>query len=119
MTELEYEVTGPVARLTLNRPARGNGLTRGLIGELERRVEQADLDPTVRVLLLAGHGKGFCGGYDLVDSAEGRAGRGRGRGRPRPAVPRWIPRSWPPTTIQRVWDPMVDYAMMSRNVRAS
>ena len=39
--------------------------------ELERCVEHADLDPAVHVLLLAGNGKGFCGGYDLVQSAEG------------------------------------------------
>ena len=65
--------TGAVARITLNRPERGNGITRELIEELERCVERADLDPAVHVLLLAGNGKGFCGGYDLVESAEGRA----------------------------------------------
>ena len=66
--------------------------------ELERCVERADLDPSVHVLLLAGNGKGFCGGYDLVESAEGQ-GRLDGDGdqgatapamrRPRPG-PRWI-----------------------------
>ncbi len=40
--------------------------------ELEQLVERADLDPEVHVLLLAGAGKGFCGGYDLVQSAEGQ-----------------------------------------------
>jgi len=59
MTVLEYEVDGRVARLTLNRPERGNGLTRELITELERAVERADLDPAVHVLLLAGNGTGF------------------------------------------------------------
>jgi enoyl-CoA hydratase/carnithine racemase len=37
---------------------------------LEQAVERADLDPGVSVLLLSGNGKGFCGGYDLVQSAE-------------------------------------------------
>jgi Enoyl-CoA hydratase/isomerase len=74
MSEVEYEVTGRIARVTLNRPARGNGITRGLVTELERCVERADLDPAVRMLLLAGNGKGFCGGYDLVESAEGQGG---------------------------------------------
>ena len=69
---LIYEVTGRVARITLNRPERGNGITRALVSELERCVEQADLDPAVHVILLAGNGKGFCGGYDLVESAEGQ-----------------------------------------------
>jgi enoyl-CoA hydratase len=125
LTELiEYSVAGGVARLTLNRPERGNGLTPSLIRELERLVEQADLDPDVRVLLLAGNGKGFCGGYDLVDSAEGmsveRDARAAG------ANPQVAPAGSPldPTVIGRnhdptqPWDPMVDYAMMSRNVRA-
>ena len=52
---------------------RGNGINRALVTELERCVERADLDPAVHVLLLSGNGKGFCGGYDLVESAEGRA----------------------------------------------
>jgi enoyl-CoA hydratase len=72
LTTILYEVTGRVARITLNRPDRGNGITRALVGELEWCVEQADLDPAVHVIALAGAGKGFCGGYDLVESAEGR-----------------------------------------------
>jgi enoyl-CoA hydratase len=74
MSAVAYEVTERVARLTLNRPERGNGITRGLVTELERCVERADLDPEVHVLLLSGNGKGFCGGYDLVESAEGHGG---------------------------------------------
>jgi enoyl-CoA hydratase len=119
VSELEYEVGARIARLTLNRPERGNGLTRGLISELEQRVEQADLDPEVRVLLLSGRGKGFCGGYDLVDSAEGLARREDGQD---PEAPSGSPLD--PTVMaanhdsRRPWDPMLDYAMMSRNVRA-
>ena len=69
-----------MARITLDRPERGNGINRALIVELEHCVEHADLDPEVRVLLLAGNGKGFCGGYDLVESAEGQGRLGRGPG---------------------------------------
>ena len=38
--------------------------------ELAACVERADLDPEVHVIALAGNGSGFCGGYDLVASAE-------------------------------------------------
>ena len=38
-TTLRYEVTGRVARITLDRPARGNGITRRLATELEQCVE--------------------------------------------------------------------------------
>ena len=40
--------------------------------ELAECVERANLDPAVHVIALAGNGKGFCGGYDLVDAAEGQ-----------------------------------------------
>jgi enoyl-CoA hydratase/carnithine racemase len=108
-----YEVTGRIARLTLNRPERGNGITRGLLDELERRVEEADLDPSVHVLVLAGAGKGFCGGYDLVESAEGFQGSAEPTGSP--LDPGTIAANHDPA---RPWDPMLDYAMMSRNVRS-
>ncbi len=112
-----YEVDGRVARLTLNRPERGNGLTRALITSLAARVEEADLDPAVHVLLLSGNGKGFCGGYDLVESAEGQGGLGSEESAPpgSPIDPMVMMRNHNPA---EVWDPMVDYGMMSRNVRA-
>jgi enoyl-CoA hydratase len=69
---MKYEVRDRVARITLGRSELCNGITWALPGELERCVEQADLDPSVHVLLLAGAVRGFCGGYDLVESAEGR-----------------------------------------------
>ncbi len=122
MTAVLYEVDGRVARLTLNRPERGNGLTRGLIEELHRCVEQADLDPAVHVLLLSGNGKGFCGGYDLVESAEGQGSLGSDDAPSASGLPPGSPLD--PMVMMRnhnpaeVWDPMVDYAMMSRNVRA-
>ncbi len=110
-----YEVIGRVARLTLNRPERGNGINRRLLDELERTVEEADLDPAVHVLLLGGAGKGFCGGYDLVESAEG-VGDAEETAPPDSALdPRRMRANHDPAGT---WDPMVDYAMMSRNVRA-
>jgi enoyl-CoA hydratase len=118
-TALTYEVTGRIARITLNRPDRGNGITRKLVSELERCVEQADLDPAVHVIALSGNGKGFCGGYDLVESAEGQ-----GRlGEEDPVVappgspldPAVMAANHDPSGT---WDAMTDHAMMSRNVRA-
>ena len=116
MSAIGYEVTGRVARLTLDRPQRGNGITRELLTELERGVERADLDPVVHVLLLAGSGKGFCGGYDLVQSAEGKRAAPGDEGPPgSPLDPAVMAANHDPRSV---WDPMVDYSMMSRNVRA-
>src|SRR5438445_1696758 len=119
MTEpatMTYLVTERVARITLNRPDRGNGITLSLIRELAECVERADLDPAVHVLLLSGAGSGFCGGYDLVESAEGMgAGSGAEQAQRSPVDPVAIAANHDPA---RTWDAMVDYAMMSRNVRA-
>jgi enoyl-CoA hydratase len=114
---VRYEVDDRVARITLDRPERGNGITLGLIRELAECVERADLDPAVHVLLLAGNGPGFCAGYDLVESAEGRgAATPAGEDRPpgSPVHPEVIAANHDP---DGTWDAMVDYAMMSRNVR--
>ena len=114
---LTYEATGAIARITLDRPERGNGITLEMPRELAACVERANLDPAVHVIALAGNGSGFCGGYDLVASAEGRMeGVGEAR-RPggipaRPAGP--DARNHDP---EGTWDPVVDYQMMSRNVR--
>lgn len=117
MADIEYVVDGRIARLTLNRPERGNGITRGLLRELAELVERADLDPAVHVILLGGAGSGFCGGYDLVDSAEG-LGRDSGTDADptgSPVDPLVMAANHNP---QGNWDPMTDYAMMRRNVRA-
>lgn len=117
---LTYEMADRIARITLNRPERGNGLTPQLISELAAAVEYADLDPAVHVILLSGNGKGFCGGYDLVDSAEGLGvteGKNTSDELPAgaPTDPLVMAMNHDPNGT---WDPTVDYAMMHRNVRA-
>ena len=62
---LTYERDGRIARITLDRPERGNGITLAMPRELADCVERANLDPEVHVIALAGNGTGFCGGYDL------------------------------------------------------
>jgi len=94
---MTYERDGRIARITLDRPERGNGITMAMPRELAACVEQANLDPSVHVIALAGSGKGFCGGYDLVEYAETEASNHD------PGEP---------------WDPVVDWQMMSRNLRS-
>jgi enoyl-CoA hydratase len=113
---LRYEVADGIGRVTLDRPARGNGLTPLLLHELEATVERADLDPAVRVIVLAGAGSGFCGGYDLVEAAEGQFADDAPQTPPgAPTAPATIARNHDPSAT---WDPLVDHAMMRRNVRA-
>ena len=115
---LTYEVDGRVARLTFNRPEQGNSITPDTPVELADAVERADLDPRVHVIELSGRGKGFCGGYDLAASAEhlmeGGTGVGRGSAAGTVLDPAVQMANHDPTGT---WDPMVDYAMMSRFTR--
>jgi enoyl-CoA hydratase len=113
---LTYERDGRIARITLDRPARGNGITLAMPRELAACVERANLDPEVHVIALAGNGTGFCGGYDLVASAEGmRSEEGTGHAPPgSPIDPAVVAANHDPSAA---WDPVTDFQMMSRNVR--
>ncbi len=118
---MTYAVDGRIARITLDRPERGNGITFDMPRELAACVERANLDPAVHVIALAGNGTGFCGGYDLAASAEGAmaemaAGDGGEIWPPAgsPLDPRVVAENHHPN---QPWDPTVDWAMMSRNVR--
>jgi enoyl-CoA hydratase len=125
---MTYERDGRIARVTLDRPERGNGITLEMPRELSACVERANLDPAIHVVALSGNGSGFCGGYDLVEFAEGVTDRRMGAD---PAAPgggaedaAGLDASALDPAVQaanhdpdRVWDPVVDFQMMSRNVR--
>src|SRR5690242_16029924 len=107
---LDYEVDGRVARLTFNRPERGNTITADTPRDLAHAVERADLDPAVHVILLSGRGKGFCGGYDLGIYAE-KSFDEEGGAEPGTVVDPVVQAA--NHDPAGTWDPMLDYAMMS------
>ena len=114
---MTYSVDGRIGRITLNRPKSGNAITFDLPGELAGCVEQANMDPGVHVIALSGNGTGFCGGYDLKLSAEGsveEAMQGGEYVKGSPLDPEVQRANHTPNTN---WDPMVDYAAMSRFVK--
>lgn len=62
---------GPVGIATLNRPRALNALTVELLEELDRCLEEAERDPALRAVVLAGSGeKAFCVGADLKALAQ-------------------------------------------------
>jgi enoyl-CoA hydratase len=129
LTTLTYDSADGIARITLNRPKRGNGITLKMPRELEACVEWANLDPSVHVIALSGNGPGFCGGYDFTAVEEWSSGADQGAdgGTDGDATP--AARPWPegapvdPMVVALnhnpgdTWDPVVDYQMMNRNVR--
>jgi enoyl-CoA hydratase len=93
MSELVmYEVSNRKAYLTLNRPDRLNAITAEVARELKARVDQANADPDVHVIVLQGAGRAFSAGYDMKEYAEEGI-----------------------DTQGEVWDPIRDFAMMKHN----
>lgn len=84
-----------IARLLLHRPGRLNAIDEAMPRAIRAAVEWANADPAIHVIVVEGAGKGFCGGYDLVDFGQGRA-------------------EHPCQQESQPWDPMADYAWMKR-----
>jgi enoyl-CoA hydratase len=70
---LSIERNGAVATLWLDRPEKLNALHRALWKSIPEAVASLDADPEVRVIVLAGRGKAFCAGIDLIDHAPSMA----------------------------------------------
>jgi enoyl-CoA hydratase len=95
MPKVLYERDGRIARITLNRPEVLNAIDDDLPRELADAVGRADGDADVHVIVLAGAGRAFCAGYDLLHYAQAE---GASR-----------------YTQEMPWDPMQDYGFMMRN----
>src|SRR5579883_2806103 len=65
-----YEVAGPVATITLNRPEALNAISPTLEAELHLALDEADADDAVRAVILTGAGRAFSAGYDMAGRAD-------------------------------------------------
>jgi enoyl-CoA hydratase/carnithine racemase len=64
--QVRYEVDGPVARVTIDRPERHNAMSFQVMTELGEALAAARADDGVRVVVLTGAGeRAFCAGADL------------------------------------------------------
>ncbi len=57
---------GRVARITLNRPEKMNALSQDLLFELNDALHDLEADPSARIIIVRGAGRGFSAGYDLA-----------------------------------------------------
>src|SRR4030095_15146240 len=104
-TERKYilvEQRGAVAKITINRPEKGNALSRAAIREMLAVFEELRADESIAVVLTTGAGEiAYCAGRDLSEfPTEG----GKNRGRDRSAEPRAyhvaeVIRTFPKVTI--------------------
>ena len=62
---VQLTMEGPLARITLNRPARLNAMDLAWIEGLNEAVDRLVEDPAAAVVLIRGAGRAFCAGLDL------------------------------------------------------
>jgi enoyl-CoA hydratase/carnithine racemase len=58
-------IEGPIATITLNRPAAFNSIDLSIAKKLEQLAAQIEGDNNIRVLVIQGEGRAFCAGGDL------------------------------------------------------
>ncbi len=64
-----YEIRGPSAWITLNRPDKLNAISHELRDALSACFDRAAADDEVRVVVLRANGRAFSAGYDLSEEA--------------------------------------------------
>jgi len=62
---LAYTVAGSIATITLNRPEQLNTIVPPMPDEIEAAMAEATRDPEVKVVILRGAGRSFCGGFNF------------------------------------------------------
>jgi 2-(1,2-epoxy-1,2-dihydrophenyl)acetyl-CoA isomerase len=72
---IEFEQSGSVTRITLNRPDAANGMNDTMTRELADAARRCDIE-TTKAVLLSGSGRFFCAGGDLKSFASAPS-RGR------------------------------------------
>jgi enoyl-CoA hydratase/carnithine racemase len=71
---MRLDVTGAVARLTLDRPHVLNAGNRRWVADLNEAVRRLQQEPDVRVVVVTGAGRAFSTGVDLKELAAGEFG---------------------------------------------
>jgi len=67
---VEHRDDATIAVVTLNRPARLNAMTAGLVTDLHRCFNELGAAAELRAIVLTGAGRGFCAGLDLTGYGE-------------------------------------------------
>jgi naphthoate synthase len=77
--DILYDKKDGVAKITINRPDKGNALRTVTLAEMVRALEDATWDHSVGVVVITGAGdRFFCTGGDAGDAREDRGGYRRG-----------------------------------------
>jgi len=71
-TTIETGRRGAVALIGLNRPDKLNAINPQMIAELDAALDQVESDDSLRALVIHGHGRAFCAGFDLKAGSDAR-----------------------------------------------
>ena len=69
MELVHYAADGQVATATLDSPHNRNALSKQLVSELFRALDNAEADESVKVLVLRSADRVFCSGADLSEAS--------------------------------------------------
>ena len=76
--DILYDVDGPTAVVTMNRPDNLNAFTQLMLAEIRHALATAERDADVIGIVLTGAGRGFCAGMDMNALNTLSAGEGGG-----------------------------------------
>jgi enoyl-CoA hydratase/carnithine racemase len=77
---VRYETDGPIAVVTINRPAARNAVNPATARALAESFRRFDADHALSVAVFTGAGGTFCAGFDLKETAAGHRGHRIERG---------------------------------------
>lgn len=67
---VSMRTSGPMALITLGRPAHSNAYTQGMLAQMEKFIDEAESNADVRAIVFTGEGaRAFCAGADRREIA--------------------------------------------------
>jgi enoyl-CoA hydratase/carnithine racemase len=91
---IKLEKSERIATLMLNRPAKMNALSAGLLTEFGDALDDVHNDHDINVLILTGAGRAFSAGYDISPGQEAAD---------IPATAAWDAKHLPARTLMKLW----------------
>ena len=70
LMEILVSLNNGVCELKLNRPAVFNSFNQAMAFELQKALDDAELNDEVRAIIITGEGKAFCAGQDLAEAMD-------------------------------------------------
>jgi len=69
-TTLEFQITGSIAEITLNRPQSLNALNSTVFKELNSVLDEVEKNDSIRSIIITGNGKAFIAGADIAEMSD-------------------------------------------------